>query len=378
MRRRGRLFARHYNAFMNTLMLRKFPTRILAVLATLPLAGCSTIGYYGQLARGEVDMLRARRPIARVLDDPAADAALKARLELAGQARAFASAQLGLPRNSSYTTYADLKRPYATWNVYAAPEFSVDALTRCYPLVGCLAYRGYFDRAGADAEAARLKAQGFDTWVGGSAAYSTLGWFADPILNTMLRWSDDELVATIFHELAHQQLFVRGDTEFNESFATFVQHEGLREWRAARGMSAPNDDEELRDEAFDRLVLAARERLRQVYALPLTPEAMRVRKRAEIERLRADYSALRDAQWHGAGAYDDWVQSDINNAKLLPFGLYQRWVPAFATVFDQQRGDWQQFFAAAAAIARDSVSDREKTLEQLSRGAPDAGAAAHP
>jgi predicted aminopeptidase len=373
-----RLRGRHYNAVMDALAQRKFPARILAVFAALPLAGCATIGYYGQLARGELDMLRARRPIARVLDDPAAPASLKARLELAEQARAFASDQLGLPHNSSYTAYADLKRPYATWNVYAAPEFSVDALTRCYPLVGCLAYRGYFDRARADAEAARLKANGFDTWVGGAAAYSTLGWFADPILNTMLRWDDDELASTIFHELAHQQLFVRGDTEFNESFATFVQYEGLREWRAARGMPAPNDDEQLRDEAFDRLVLAARDRLRQLYASPLAPATMRARKHEEIERLRADYVVLRDTQWHGKSAYDDWINADINNAKLLPFGLYKRRVPAFAALFAQQRGDWRRFFAAVAAIARGSCSERRQALDRLSSAAPEAGAFSRP
>src|SRR6185503_5515042 len=161
------------------------PTRtitmpIVGILAALSLSACSTIGYYGHLASGEYAMLTARQPLARIIADPAADAKLKARLELAQQARAFASDKLGLPRNSSYTTYADLKRPYATWNVFAAPEFSVQAVENCYLFVGCLAYRGYFDRERADAEAVRLQALGLDTWVGGSAAYSTLGWFADP------------------------------------------------------------------------------------------------------------------------------------------------------------------------------------------------------
>jgi hypothetical protein len=166
-------------------------------LAVLSLTACSTLGYHGHLAHGEYSMLAARRPIERVVADPAVDDALKARLRLAEQARAFASERLALPRNASYTQYADLHRPYATWNVFAAAEFSVDAVQQCYLIVGCLAYRGYFDHEHAEAEASRLRASGLETWIGGSVAYSTLGWFDDPILNTILRWDEDELEAAI-------------------------------------------------------------------------------------------------------------------------------------------------------------------------------------
>ncbi len=341
-------------------------TRLLfGVLAAVSATGCSTVGYYGHLAHGEYAMLAARRPIERVVADPAVDESLKARLRLAEQARAFASERLGLPRNASYTQYADLHRPYATWNVFAAAEFSVDALEHCYLIVGCLAYRGYFDRAHAEAEAARLQAQGLETWIGGSAAYSTLGWFADPILNTMLRWDDDELAGTIFHELAHQRLFVGGDTEFNESFATFVQREGLREWRAVQGLPTADSADEARADEFDRLVLDARERLRALYASPLTAEAMRERKREEIETLRADYAQLRDRQWQGRGLYDDWINSEINNAKLVPFGLYHRWVSAFAELFAQQQGAWPAFYDAAAKIAHLDAEARVQALSRL-------------
>ena len=346
---------------------------VLGLVSALSLSACSTVGYYGQLAQGEHALLSARRPIERVLDDPAADAELKARLRLAAQAREFASARLGLPRNASYTQYADLKRPYATWNVFAAPEFSVSAFEHCYPLVGCLAYRGYFDRQRADAEAARLGAQCYDTWVGGVAAYSTLGWFADPILNTMLRWDDDELAGTIFHELAHQRLFVKGDTEFNESFATFVQREGLREWRIARGLPAHGAEDDMQAGEFEQLVLDARERLRALYAEPLPDADKRERKRAEIERLRADYYRLRDTRWHGAKLYDEWIAGPINNAKLLPFGLYHRWVPAFAALF-AQRGDWAAFYDAAAGIARLDAGARQAALSKLLPEAAPAGA----
>jgi predicted aminopeptidase len=324
---------------------------ILGAMAVATLSACSTIGYYGHLAHGEYAMLAARRPIDRVVADPAVDAALKARLQLAERARAFASDHLQLPRNASYTLYADLHRPYATWNVFAAKEFSVDAVPQCYPIVGCLAYRGYFDRQRADAEAARLQAQGLETWVGGSVAYSTLGWFADPILNTMLRWDDDELAATIFHELAHQRLFVKGDTEFNESFASFVQREGLREWRAARDLPPADDAAAKQSDQFEDLVLDCRERLRMLYASGLPADAMRARKAAEFERLRADYFQLRDSQWHGHGGGDEWIGGEMNNAKLLPFGLYHRWVEAFAALFAQHAGDWVAFYEAAARIA---------------------------
>jgi len=351
------------------------PTRtitmpIAGILAALSLSACSTIGYYGHLAHGEYSMLAARQPIARMIADPTTDAALKARLELAERARAFASDKLGLPRNSSYTSYADLKRPYATWNVFAAAEFSVQAVEHCYLFVGCLAYRGYFDRERADVEAARLQAQGLDTWVGGSAAYSTLGWFADPILNTMLRWDDDELAATIFHELAHQRLFVKGDTEFNESFATFVQYEGLREWRAARGLPPDDSAGRKHEDEFEHLVLDTRERLRLLYASALPPDEMRERKREEIERLRAEYARLRDTRWEGKGGYDEWINSGINNAKLLPFGLYRRWVPAFSAIFAQQGGEWAAFYTAAAKIARLDVAPRGEVLSGLQDGKP--------
>ena len=332
-------------------------------MAALSLSACSTVSYYGHLAHGEYALLAARRPIDRVLADPAVDATLKQRLQLAEQAREFASRRLGLPRNASYTQYADLHRPYATWNVFAAGEFSVAAVERCYPLVGCLAYRGYFDRQLADDEAARLRTQGYETWVGGSVAYSTLGWFADPILNTMLRWDDDELAATIFHELAHQRLFVKGDTEFNESFATYVQREGLREWRVERSLPPRASGDDDRADEFEQLVLDARERLRALYASPLSAEAMRARKREEIERLRTDYYRLRDARWHGAPLYDEWIGGEINNAKLLPFGLYHRWVPAFAALFAQS-GDWPAFYAAVEKLARLDAQARDRALTQ--------------
>lgn len=335
------------------------------VLAVLSLTACSTLGYYGHLAHGEYAMLAARRPIDRVIADPSVDASLKARLRVAAQARAFASDHLLLPRNASYTQYADLQRPYATWNVFAAGEFSVDAFQHCFPIAGCLGYRGYFDLERARDEARLLQQRDLETWIGGSPAYSTLGWFADPILNTMLRWDDDELAGMIFHELAHQHLYVRGDTEFNESFATFVQREGLREWRASRELPAGDSVDEGRADEFARLVLDARERLRTLYASPLPAATMREKKQEEFDRLRADYAKLREELWHGRGLYDEWIQGEINNAKLLPFGLYHRWVSAFAALFSRQDGNWNAFYGAADKIARLKPEARAKALTEL-------------
>jgi predicted aminopeptidase len=339
--------------------------KAFAAAAALPLASCATLGYYAQAVRGEAALLAARRPIDRMLADPAVDAGLKARLRLAQDARAFASAALGLPRNRSFTRYADLGRPYAVWNLFAAPEFSLEPLRHCFPFAGCVAYRGYFDRAGAEAEARRLGARGFDTWIGGVTAYSTLGWFADPILNTMLGEDDDALAATIFHELAHQELYVKDDDEFNESFAGFVEREGLCQWRAARGLPPPDQAAARRAEQFEALIAATRERLRALYASTLPPTEMRSRKHDEIERLRADYRRLRDGAWGGRGDYDGWIAGEINNAALVPFALYRRWLGSFAALYKMRHDDWAAFHAAARELARLDPAARRRALERL-------------
>jgi predicted aminopeptidase len=337
----------------------------LIAAAALPLGACSTLGYYGHLAQGEVSLLAARKPVAKILSDPAADAQLKARLQSAQAARQFATEALQLPRNRSYTSYADLQRPYATWNVFAAPEFSVEPVHHCFLIVGCLAYRGYFEKDKAENAAAKLRAQGYETWIGGSSAHSTLGWFADPILNTMLRNDDDTLAGTIFHELAHQQLYVKGDTQFNESFATFVQREGLRQWRRARCLGEHDDSAQTRDTQFTQLVLALREHLRTLYALGLDPAVTRERKHEEIDQFRHDYSHLRDSQWGGRGDYDGWVTSEINNAKLAPLGIYDGWVPAFAALYAKESRDWNKFYVAVRALAHMTAAARTRELQDL-------------
>lgn len=335
------------------------------LLAAWLLSGCSSLDYYGHLARGQFELLRARQPVNELLADPAQDPTLQRRLALAQEARTFASAQLALPDNGSYRVYADIHRPYVVWNLFATPEFSLESQNHCFPIAGCVAYRGFYELGRARGAAALLKQEGLDTWVGGVEAYSTLGWFDDPILSSMLRWDDDRLAALIFHELAHQRLYVPDDTAFNESFASFVEREGLRQWRASRGLPPKDDLRRQRGDAFVELVMASRVRLEQLYARDLPAEAMRQAKQAEFERLRRDYRALRDAEWGGVGPYDSWVEGPMNNAKLLPFGLYDQWVPAFAALFREVEGDWSAFYERAGLLGRLSTAERSKALESL-------------
>lgn len=334
-------------------------------MISLIAGACSSVRYLAHVAHGQAQLVGGRQPIERLLARPDTDAKLAARLRLALDARRYASAHLRLPDNRSYTSYVDLKRPYAVWNVFAAPRYSVEPLLYCFPIAGCVPYRGYFDEALARAEAARLDAGGEDTYIGGVAAYSTLGWFADPLLSTMLRRDDDELVATIFHELAHQLVYAKDDTAFNESYASFVADEGLREWRAARGAAVRDSGRREADDEFVRLVLDLRERLRRLYATGIDRASMEAAKQGEIADFRRRYAQWRDARRPNDHRYDAFVAAPINNASLLPFGLYDRWVPAFAALFAQARRDWSAFHARVRELARATKSAREKELLAL-------------
>jgi predicted aminopeptidase len=202
--------------------------------------------------------------------------------------------------------------------------------------------------------------------IGGVEAYSTLGWFNDPIMNSMMGWGDERLATLIFHELAHQRVYVKDDTEFNESFATFVEQEGTRQWRAFRSLPPDNGAEAQRRDQFIQLVLDSRTRLEKLYAQPLPAEQMRQRKAAEFERLRGEYRLLRDSQWAGDKRYDAWINAPMNNARLLPFGLYDQWVPAFAALFQKEGRDWVKFYAAAQKLGVLPVDERKVALKVLS------------
>jgi predicted aminopeptidase len=338
---------------------------LTCIMMAAMLGACTNLRYYAHVAHGESALLLQRRSVSKVVADPSTDPKLAARLRLSQQARQFASDQLDLPRNRSYTYYVQLHRPYVVWNVYATPRFSVEAVPQCFPIAGCVAYRGWFDEQKARASAERLSAQGDDVYVGGVSAYSTLGWFADPILSSMLRWDDDELVGTIFHELAHQKIYLKGDTAFNESYAMFVEEEGLRAWHRSRGEPAGDDHTQAMDDGFTRLVLDLRERLKKLYASGADEEAMAQGKQREIDTFRARYATWRDQHWPNDHRYDKWVAQPINNATLLPFGLYDQWTPAFAALFKQAGGQWPAFYARVRALAKESKAQRESTLRAL-------------
>ncbi|MGH8541356.1 MAG: aminopeptidase [Stenotrophobium sp.] len=340
---------------------------LFALGLALLLGGCGNLGYYVHLARGEYSMLSRREPISEILKDPAADPILKARLTRVLDARAFASQTLHLPDNRSYTLYADVGRPYVVWNVFAAPELSLEPVQHCFLLIGCLAYRGYFDLAHARAEADALKTDGDEVFIAGVPAYSTLGWFDDPVLNTMMRWSDEQLIATVFHELAHQQYYLKGDTAFDESFANFVGEEGLRQYLVARG--GASDTEILRrqrEQTFIELVMDTRAQLADIYTSNLPDAGKRMRKQQAFAHLREQYAQLRAGPWKNFAGYDAWFAGEMSNAKLLPFGLYDKWVPAFAELYRLQNSDWPAFYAAVEQLGEEPDEARTEKLKQLS------------
>ncbi|WP_300631342.1 aminopeptidase [Pseudomonas sp.] len=345
-------------------MIRYFLAGVMVVL----LGGCSSVSYYSQLASGQWHLLRAREPVAEVIADPARPQSLREHLVQSQKARAFASERLHLPDNQSYRLYADIGRPYVVWNVFATQEFSLSPENHCFPIAGCVAYRGYYNQGAARGEAALLRQQGMDVSIGGVEAYSTLGWFNDPIISSMMNWGDERLATLIFHELAHQRFYVKDDTEFNESFATFVEQEGARQWRAYRGL-APLSNVTLRQrDQFIQLILDTRQRLETLYARPLARETMRQAKAAEFERLRIEYRRMRDSQWGGDTRYDAWINQPMNNARLLPFGLYDQWVPAFAALFRQHGGHWDEFYRAVQGLGGLASQERKARLRQLMNG----------
>lgn len=337
---------------------------LLLALAGL-FAGCSTVEYAHQAWQGQRAVIRDSVPIRAILEDPAADPHLQSRLATALQARRFASNALALPDNPSYTRYTALPRTYVVWNVFVTPEFSLDPMEHCYLIAGCVAYKGYFEEARAHQEAAVWRDQGMDVFVGGVPAYSTLGWYDDPVLSSMMHWDDDYVAKLIFHELAHQRFYIKDDTAFNESFANFVGQQGLRQWRASRGLSPPDMALDRRQQQLIEVVLATRGELATLYASDLSEAEKRIAKAERFAQLRADYQRLRDEQWNGYAGFDQWFGDSLNNAALLPFGLYDQWVPAFERLFQQVGEDWSAFYAAVERLGHLAEPDRTQRLIQL-------------
>lgn len=336
--------------------------------AALLLAGCSTLGYYAQAVSGQWRVLRAREPVAAAIADPATPSAVRAQLAAVQDARRWAVEVLRLPDNGSYRSYVALPRDYVVWNVLATPEFSLAPRQQCFLVVGCVAYQGYFDEAAAKVRAASFAARGDDTAVMGVPAYSTLGWFDDPVLSSMLGNDPATLVATVFHELAHQRLFIDDDTRFNESYAEFVASEGLRQYLLLHPGLGGADREQRRHrrEQFTQLVLATRAELEALYRQPMADELRRTRKAEVLRALRERYDALRDSEWQGEKIFDRWFDAaPLNNARLLPFGLYDQDLPAFARLYAEAGGDWSRFHSRARQLSRLKPDARRAELARL-------------
>jgi predicted aminopeptidase len=340
-------------------------SRLVVILFILLLGGCSSIAFVQQSWQGQREVMALSVPIVELLESAETDPALKTRLAEALAARRFASAALGLPHNLSYTRYSALPRPYALWNLFVTPELSLEPIQHCYLMTGCLAYKGYFSRDAADAAAQDWQRQGMDVFIGNIPAYSTLGWYDDPLLSSMLHWDDDYVALTLFHELAHQQFYLKDETAFNESFASFVGQEGLRQWRANNGLLPPDPALERQQAEFNALIIAARERLQIIYSMDLPDPAIRVAKVQEIARLRTGYQHWRDEKWQGSSRFDSWFDGELNNASLLPFGLYDQWVPAFTELFRRQNADWQRFYREVERLGNLASDERLGQLAAL-------------
>ncbi|MFQ6005761.1 MAG: aminopeptidase [Woeseia sp.] len=321
---------------------------LFVLLLAVQIEGC----YYMQAARGHVDIMQKRRPVDDVIRDASSPEELKERLIQVKEARQFSIDELRLPDNDSYLSYAELDRDFVVWNVFAAPEFSLQAKRWCYPVVGCVGYRGYFSKEAAQKRAEKLRRDGYDVVVGGVAAYSTLGRFSDPVLSTMMRWSDLDLVAVLFHELAHQKLYVRDDAEFNESFATAVEEIGIERWLASRG-----EHERLREyrgsREFRRLLMqhvrAARAELEKLYASLVDDDQKRERKQTILARLTAE--AHREVDRKGRRA-PVWLMQPMNNASLIPLILYQGKLAEFRQLLKDCHDDLQCFYDGAETLSR--------------------------
>ena len=355
---------------------------VAAALGVLCLtAGCSTVGYLSQSASGHLHLLAAARPVKEVLADPALPLPLRERLELTQRIRDFATAELKEPDNGSYRSYADLHRSAAVWNVVAAPELSLKLQTWCFPIVGCVGYRGYYDLAAANEAAAPLRAQGLDVDVYAVPAYSTLGWTnwigGDPLLNTFVNWPEGEVARLIFHELAHQVAYAPGDTTFNESFATAVETIGGQRWLEAHATQEVRDRQALTEQRrrdFHVLVRAWRARLDAMYRSDLPDADKRACKAEMYAAMHADYERMKRERWHGYAGYDKWF-AEANNAALGAEAAYDEQVGAFIRLFHAEGDDFGRFYAEVKRLARLPKAERDAGLAPY-RDAPAAAQAA--
>ena len=330
------------------------------------LSGCAGPSYYAQAIAGHLHLMRSRVPISDLLADPGTDPELARQLRQTLLMRQFAGEKLFLPTRDNYSRVTITGKDAVTWNVVAAPEFSIEPRLWCFPVAGCVAYRGYFDRQRAEDFAGRMAKKSFDVMVSPAVAYSTLGWFDDPLLDTMLKYSEASLAGIIFHELAHERLYVSGDTNFNEAFAGFVEQTGVRLWLSDSGRSAELGQWEARKRAsmqFNGLLKETREQLRAVYSSGQPEETMRQEKKHIFESLRARYRVLVADDWYGTDYFASWMDGDLNNAYLALMDSYEGGICAFAALFRESGENLQKFYALAAEKAALEKKIRQAWLD---------------
>jgi len=344
---------------------------VLLLSLSVSLTGC----YYMQAASGQWEVLRKRKAVDEVIEDPDTPPAIAARLRLLAEARDFSVTDLGLPDNKSYRSYTKLERDYVVWNVFAAPEFSLTPKQWCFPIAGCVSYRGYFSKAAAIRKSQQLSGEGYDVVVGGVVAYSTLGRFNDPILSTMLQRDDVELIAVLFHELAHQVVYVKDDSTFNESFATAVEEFGIKRWSDSKGLASKGLASKGQDGSYEQylegrefkqqiagIMDAARADLETIYSSDANPEIMRAQKSARLRQLHVQVRAKTE---QSGRAVSGWLSGSLNNAHLIPTALYADRLPKFRAIYASCVQSMQCFYEVAKRFA--SMTKAERDIE-LSAG----------
>jgi predicted aminopeptidase len=333
------------------------------------LNGCAQVSYYYQAVEGHADIIQRMKPLEEVIASPETSVVVRDQLQRAKQIRQFAIEKLHLPDNASYTQFVDLKRKFVVWNVYATPRFSLKPKQWCFPIVGCLSYRGYFSPEPAFLEANELKEQGFDVYVAGIRAYSTLGWFNDPLLNTMLSKETWQLAALIFHELTHQLLYVSDDSTFNESFASAVEEIGLQLWLEQHKNEHDFKTYQLskqRNQQMIFLVLKTKEKLAELYEKTLPEYEMLNLKNELLNELQTEYKKLKETEWDNYQGYDRWF-AEVNNAKLLSVAMYGEYVPAFKKLFEKNQRDFKKFYDQVRLLAKLPKSERDHKLNELNQ-----------
>jgi predicted aminopeptidase len=336
---------------------------LFCTAAVFSLTACSSLSYYLDAAHGHMDLLAKAQPLDEILQQTDVKVKLRQQLTTFQQARAFASRQLHLPENNSYKTFSDLGRDYVVWNLVAANEFSTAPRQWCFLLVGCFSYRGYFEKHKVDAYALQLKQQGLDVYIAGVSAYSTLGWFDDPIVSSMLYSSEARRVGIVFHELAHQLMYRKNSTAFNESFAMAVEEEGIRRWFEYTNKPVLLDrykEDKARSSQFHQMLLQTKNKLNQLYAQNLTATEKRQQKQQILISINDDYAMLR-RQWGGFTGYDKWMSQPLNNAHFVPVQTYHELVPMFKTILKEQGNDLEAFYAEVIRISEldDGAFERE-------------------